>query len=286
MAAIYKNKVEEGIRMKQHHKVKVIRLLLVAFLFLTACTANDKKTATSSSSSSQREEQHLLIAAAASLESVMEKQIIPAFEKEHPETTVEGNYDSSGKLQAQIEKGLEADIFFSAATKQMDALVSQKLIDKKSVVPLLQNQLVMIVPSASEVDWRDFSDLKKAEMIAVGDPASVPAGQYAEKGLKALGYWEYVKNHASFGTNVTEVLNWVAEGSAQAGLVYATDAASSDKVKVVAVLPEDTLNEPIIYPVALVEKSQEKAAAEEFLTFLESKEVAKYFEDTGFIMNK
>lgn len=271
--------------MKQHRKVSVLALLLLAFLVVSGCTSNEKKT-TAATNSSNSEEHHLLIAAAASLESVMEKQIIPAFIKDNPRTTIEGNYDSSGKLQSQIEKGLEADIFFSAATKQMDALVSQKLIDKDSVTPLLQNQLVMIIPSSSDADWKDFSDLKKAEMIAVGDPASVPAGQYAEKGLKALGDWAYVKEHASFGTNVTEVLNWVAQGSAQAGLVYATDAASNDKVKVVAVLPEDTLNEPIIYPVGIVEKSKEKAMAEKFLTFLESKEVAKYFEDTGFIMNK
>jgi molybdate transport system substrate-binding protein len=272
--------------MKIYQKMNVITVLLVIFLVVSGCTANDKKTGASSSSGSQVEEHHLLLAAAASLEAVMEKEIIPAFIKEHPGTTIEGNYDSSGKLQAQIEKGLEADIFFSAATKQMDELVSQQLIEKKSVVPLLQNQLVLIVPSSSEVDWKAFSDLKKADMIAVGDPASVPAGQYAEKGLKALGDWDYVKEHASFGTNVTEVLNWVAEGSAQAGLVYATDAASNDKVKVVAVLPEDTLNEPIIYPVGLVEQSKEKAIAEEFIAFLQSEEVAKYFEDTGFILNK
>ncbi|MEI5991612.1 molybdate ABC transporter, periplasmic molybdate-binding protein [Enterococcus termitis] len=271
--------------MKQHRKISVLALLLLVFLVVSGCTSNEKQT-TAATNSSNSEEHHLLIAAAASLESVMEKQIIPAFMEDNPGTTIEGNYDSSGKLQSQIEKGLEADIFFSAATKQMDALVSQKLIDKDSVTPLLQNQLVMIIPSSSEADWKDFSDLKKAEMIAVGDPASVPAGQYAEKGLKALGDWEYVKEHASFGTNVTEVLNWVAQGSAQAGLVYATDAASNDKVKVVSVLPEDTLNEPIIYPVGIVEKSKEKAMAEKFLTFLESKEVAKYFEDTGFIMKK
>lgn len=271
--------------MKPYRKVRAIALLLLVFLAVTACTSNEKTTA-STNSSDQAEEHHLLIAAAASLETVMEKQIIPAFIKDNPGTTIEGNYDSSGKLQSQIEKGLEADLFFSAATKQMDALVSQKLIDKNSVVPLLQNQLVMIVPSTSDVDWKDFSDLKKAEMIAVGDPASVPAGQYAEKGLEALGDWAYVKEHASFGTNVTEVLNWVAESSAEAGLVYATDAASNDKVKVVASLPEDTLNEPIIYPVGIVKKSKEKATAEKFITFLESKEVAKYFEETGFIMNK
>ncbi|GGC77617.1 molybdate ABC transporter substrate-binding protein [Enterococcus wangshanyuanii] len=272
--------------MKQQKKVCVISWIVAVFLIVSACTANDQKKESKTSSDSQTQEHHLLIAAAASLETVMEKQIIPAFVKEHPNTTIEGNYDSSGKLQTQIEKGLEADIFFSAATKQMEALIEQKLVNEKSVVPLLQNQLVLIVPEASDVDWKSFNDVKKAETIAVGDPASVPAGQYAEKGLKATGDWDYVKAHASFGTNVTEVLNWVAEGSAQAGLVYATDAASTDKVKVVAVMPEKTLNEPIIYPVGIVSNSKEKETAERFMKFLESEEVAKYFEETGFIINK
>lgn len=111
--------------MKQKNLVKVIPLILVVCFFLSACTSNDKKATVDSSSTNQTEQHHLLIAAAASLESVMENQLIPAFEKEHPNTTIEGNYDSSGKLQTQIEKGLEADIFFSAATKQMDALVSK-----------------------------------------------------------------------------------------------------------------------------------------------------------------
>ncbi|EOL46391.1 molybdate ABC transporter substrate-binding protein [Enterococcus caccae] len=272
--------------MKLNHKMAIIGLVLLTFLLLTACALNKQGTTVSSSSKAQTEKHHLLIAAAASLESVMEEHIIPAFVKKYPEVTIEGNYDSSGKLQIQIEKGLEADVFFSASTQQMDALVSQNLIAKKSVEPLVQNQLVMIIPSSSDVDWKDFSDLEKAEMIAVGDPASVPAGQYAEKALKALGNWAYVKKHASFGTNVTEVLNWVAEGSAQVGLVYATDAASNDKVNVVATLPEGTLNDPIIYPVGLVEKSKEKAIAEEFIAFLKSDEGAKYFENAGFILKK
>ncbi|WP_426097655.1 molybdate ABC transporter substrate-binding protein, partial [Escherichia coli] len=90
------------------------------------------------------------------------------------------------------------------------------------------------VPNQDQAKWHDFSDLKKAQMIAIGDPASVPAGQYAEEGLKALGAWSYVEKHASFGTNVTEVLEWVANASAEAGLVYATDAATNSKVAIVA----------------------------------------------------
>ncbi|MFK4566676.1 molybdate ABC transporter substrate-binding protein [Enterococcus sp. UD-01] len=276
--------------MKGIKKFSLISLIVLTLGGLGACSSNNEankdSSETASSSSSQAESGHVLIAAAASLENVMEKELIPAFEKEHSGVTIEGNYDSSGKLQTQIEKGLEADIFFSAATKQMDALVSQKLVAKDEVVPLLENQLVLIVPKNSDKDWKDFNDLKKAEMVAIGDPASVPAGQYAEKGLKALGIWDEVKEHASFGTNVTEVLNWVAKGSSEAGLVYATDAASSDEVKIIATLPEDTLDDPIIYPVAPLEKTKDNKAAADFLDFLQSDTAAKAFKEAGFTVNK
>jgi molybdate transport system substrate-binding protein len=276
--------------MKGMKKFSLISLIVLTLGGLGACSSNNEankdSSETASSSSSQAESGHVLIAAAASLENVMEKELIPAFEKEHSGVTIEGNYDSSGKLQTQIEKGLEADIFFSAATKQMDALVSQKLVAKDEVVPLLENQLVLIVPKNSDKDWKDFNDLKKAEMVAIGDPASVPAGQYAEKGLKALGIWDEVKEHASFGTNVTEVLNWVAKGSSEAGLVYATDAASSDEVKIIATLPEDTLDDPIIYPAAPLEKAKDNKAAADFLDFLQSDTAAKAFKEAGFTVNK
>jgi molybdate transport system substrate-binding protein len=276
--------------MKGIKKFSLMSLIVLVLVGLGACSSNNESSKdsseTDSSSSSQAESGHVLMAAAASLENVMEEELIPAFEKEHSGVTIEGNYGSSGKLQTQIEKGLEADIFFSAATKQMDALVSQELIAKDKVVPLLENQLVLIVPKNSDKDWKDFNDLTKAELVAVGDPASVPAGQYAEKGLKALGIWDEVKEHASFGTNVTEVLNWVAKGSSEAGLVYATDAASSDEVKVIATLPEDTLDDPIIYPVAPLEKAKDNQAAADFLDFLQSDTAAKAFEKAGFIVNK
>jgi molybdate transport system substrate-binding protein len=276
--------------MKRMKKFTIMGLVLLVLGSLGACASNNgtskDSSETAESSSSQAESGHVLIAAAASLENVMEKELIPAFEKEHSGVTIEGNYDSSGKLQTQIEKGLEADIFFSAATKQMEALVSQNLIAQDKVVPLLENQLVLIVPKNSDKDWQDFNDLKKAEMVAIGDPASVPAGQYAEKGLKALGIWNEVKEHASFGTNVTEVLNWVAKGSSDAGLVYATDAAASDEVKVIAALPEDTLDDPIIYPVAPLEKATDNQAAADFLAFLQSDTAAKTFEKAGFTVNK
>ena len=103
--------------------------------------------------------------------------------------------------------------------------------------------------------------------------------------LTNLGIWDTVSAKASLGTNVTEVLIWVEEGSADAGIVYATDAATTDKVKVVAEAPKDSLAEPAIYPVGVVSASKHKDAAEKFVEFLQSEEALKVFESYGFQKN-
>lgn len=230
---------------------------------------------------------NLLIAAAASLEYSMEDELIPMFEEQNPGITVEGTYDSSGKLQTQIEEGLDADVFFSAATKQMDALVEEGLVEESSVKDLLENKIVLIVLKGQEGNYSKFEDIANASTVALGDPASVPAGQYAQEALGNLGLWDAVSAKASFGTNVTEVLNWVAEGSADAGVVYATDAATKeDAVSVVAEAPADSLAEPVIYPVGLVENSTKKDAAEKFMEFLSSDDAAAVFEKYGFTVNQ
>lgn len=230
---------------------------------------------------------NLLIAAAASLEYSMEDELIPMFEEQNPGITVEGTYDSSGKLQTQIEEGLDADVFFSAATKQMDALVEEGLVEESSVKDLLENKIVLIVLKGQEGNYSKFEDIANASTVALGDPASVPAGQYAQEALGNLGLWDAVSAKASFGTNVTEVLNWVAEGSADAGVVYATDAATKDDtVSVVAEAPADSLAEPVIYPVGLVENSTKKDAAEKFMEFLSSDDAAAVFEKYGFTVNQ
>ena len=228
----------------------------------------------------------LLVAAAASLQYSYDDELIPMFEKENPDITVEGTYDSSGKLQTQIEEGIEADVFMSAATKQMEALEGESLIDKDTVVDLLENKIVLITSADSTLDLKEFTDITKANTIAIGDPASVPAGQYAQEALTSLGIWDEVSAKASLGTNVTEVLNWVAEGSAEAGIVYATDAATTDKVKVVAEAPEGSLANKAIYPVGVISASKNKEAAQKFVDFLQTDEAIAVFEKYGFIQNK
>ena len=229
------------------------------------------------------EETEILVAAAASLKNAYEEELIPMFEEQYPGVTVKGTYDSSGKLQTQIEEGLEADVFMSAAKKQMKALDEEGMIDSDSIVDLLENKIVLIVPIGSDKGIQSFEDIVKADSIALGDPASVPAGQYSEEALTNLGLWDQIQDKTSFGTNVTEVLNQVAAGSADAGIVYATDAASmADQVEVVAEAPEGSLKTKVIYPVAVVKDSANAEVAANFVEFLTSDEAMKVFEAYGF----
>lgn len=216
------------------------KLLCLVFSLMLAvmaagCGGGDKQAAAPQAGKTLR------LVAAASMEKVFTQKLIPLYQQKHPEIKIEGVYDASGKLQAQIESGLAADVFISAANKQMNALSDKGYMDKSTVKPLLENKLVLIVPkSGSEI--KGFNDFSKAKHPAIGDPASVPAGQYAKEALSKLDQWDAIQSKVSLGTNVTQVLNWVAEGSADAGLVYATDAALlKDKVTVVAEAPAVSL---------------------------------------------
>lgn len=229
-------------------------------------------------------EQSILVAAAASLKNAYEDKLIPMFEEQYPGVTVEGTYDSSGKLQTQIEEGLEADVFMSAATKQMKALDDEGMIAYDSIVNLLENKIVLIVPAGSDSKIDSFEKIGDAASIALGDPESVPAGQYAKEALTNLNVWDSIQDKVSFGTNVTEVLNQVAAASADAGIVYATDAASkADQVTVVAEAPEGSLEKKVIYPVAVVKATTHEDAAKAFVDFLQTPEAIAVFESYGFV---
>lgn len=229
-------------------------------------------------------EQSILVAAAASLKNVYEDELIPMFEEQYPGVTVEGTYDSSGKLQTQIEEGLEADVFMSAATKQMKALNEEGMIASDTIVNLLENKIVLIVPTGSDSKIDSFEKIGDAASIALGDPESVPAGQYAKEALTNLNVWDSIQDKVSFGTNVTEVLNQVAAASADAGIVYATDAASkADQVTVVAEAPEGSLEKKVIYPVAVVKATAHEDAAKAFVDFLQTPEAIAVFESYGFV---
>lgn len=249
----------------------------------TAAETTAEETTAKETTAASGEETEILVAAAASLKNAYEDKLIPMFEEANPGVTVKGTYDSSGKLQTQIEEGLDADVFMSAATKQMKALDEEGMIASDTITDLLENKIVLIVPAGNEKKLEKFEDIEKADSIALGDPASVPAGQYSEEALTNLGIWDKIQDKVSFGTNVTEVLNQVAAASADAGIVYATDAASmADKVEVVAEAPEGSLSKKVIYPVAVVKGTAHEEVAKEFVAFLQTDKAITVFEDYGF----
>jgi molybdenum ABC transporter, periplasmic molybdate-binding protein len=232
-----------------------------------------------------KEKVSLTVAAAASLRYSFEDELIPLFQQKYPWIAVEGTYDSSGKLQSQIENGLDADVFMSAAMKQMNDLTEEEYIVPASIVQLLENKIVLIRNASGPVNIAGFADAANAGIIALGDPKSVPAGQYAEEAFTSLGIWDQVLAKASLGANVTEVLSWVAEGSADVGVVYATDAATNSKVAIIADAPEGGLKQKVIYPVGIATGSRHKEEAGLFVDFLKSEEGLAIFRKYGFTPN-
>jgi molybdate transport system substrate-binding protein len=269
---------------------KWLSIILVVCLVWALFGCNSRKDVSSETKISNSSEEEvkseitILIAAAASLQNCLGDEIIPMFEEKYPNIKVDATYDSSGKLQAQIEEGADVDVFMSAAMKQMKTLEDEGLIIKDSIVPLLENSIVAIVPKGDKVNFNGFEDILKADVIAIGDPDSVPAGQYAKEAFLNLKMWDNVLAKSSLGTNVTEVLNWVAEGSADVGVVYSTDAAMNDNVEIIGFAPEGSVSK-VIYPVGIVNKTKNEEESKIFTEFLKSAEAIKVFETFGFKAN-
>ena len=223
---------------------------------------------------------------AASLANAME-EIQKDFNQKYPDVEIFYNADSSGTLQTQIEEGSRCDIFFSAAEKQMDALVEEKLAKEDSVVDLLENKVVLIKLKDAETKVTGFENITEAENLALAGE-DVPVGQYAREIFTNLEIMDHVEEmEINEGKNVTEVLAAITQGSNEVGVVYATDAASvADQVDIIAEAPAEALKTPVLYPVGLTvdeeASSAELAAAEAFLEYLQTEDAKTVFEEHGF----
>jgi molybdate transport system substrate-binding protein len=226
----------------------------------------------------------LLVSAAISLKDALE-EVKPLYQRTKPNINITYNFGASGALQQQIENGAPVDIFVSAAQKQMDALASKALVLTDTRRNLLTNSLVLIVPKNSSgiTSFRQLTD-SKVKKIALGEPRSVPAGQYAEEVFKNLGILEQVRPKFVLGNNVRQVLTFVESGNADAGVVYTTDAKTSKQVKEVATAAENS-HSPIVYPVAVLKSSKNSSAAKEYVQFLFDNQAKAVFQKYGFGMS-
>lgn len=247
---------------------------------LTACQTAQKNTA---DTDENEREQEVYVFIAASLSNAME-EIADRYEEEHENIRIIYNADSSGTLQTQIEEGARCDIFFSAATRQMEELQEEGLIREETVKNLLENKVVLIRPADGETEVTGFETITKAANLALAGE-DVPVGQYAREIFQNLGIYDQVMEmEINEGANVTAVLAAVSQGANEVGVVYATDAQSvADSVEIIAQAPQGSLQTPVLYPVGQVtdpEGNQE--AAEDFLAYLDTREAGEIFESYGF----
>ncbi|WP_373534574.1 molybdate ABC transporter substrate-binding protein [Microcoleus sp.] len=223
----------------------------------------------------------LTVSAAISLSPAL-TEIKTVYQSSNPNTTITYNFGASGALERQIQQGAPVDVFFSAATKQMDGLQKANLLMNETRRNLLTNRLVLITPKNGAV-LSDFKQLTEAKIkkIAIGEPKSVPAGQYAQEMLTKLGLWPQLQPKLVLGNNVRQVLTFVESGNVDAGIVYTTDAKASDKVTVRLTAAEN-LHSPIVYPLAIIKNSRNPAAAKTFVNFLAGDRAKIVFQKYGF----
>jgi molybdate transport system substrate-binding protein len=257
---------------------RISRSLVAALLGLALFTGGSF----GGSPSPQTAKADLTVSAAISLKDALD-EAKQTYIAANPNVTIAMNYGASGTLQLQIEQGAPVDVFLSAAPKQMDALETKGLLLESTRKDLLRNEVVLIVPKDSTLGISSFQDLTRADVkqVALGEPVTVPAGQYAKEILTSLGIYDAVNSKAILAKDVRQVLTYVETGNVDAGIVYATDAMSSTKVKVEATAPPNS-HSPVIYPAAVIKASKNPAAARAFLDFLASPRGRSIFQKYGF----
>ena len=262
---------------------KVVAAVLAGTLaFALAGCGSDKKE---DKAAGNGDKVHLTVFAAASMTETMNR-IAAQYQKEHPDVEISFNFDSSGTLKTQIQNGADCDLFISAAQKQMNQLDASKdakanpdkldFVKSGSRIDLLENKVV-----------QNFNDmaakLKDGSIRLVMGNSDVPVGQYTQKILKFYNLDEQViaqAGHITYGSNVKEVTTQVREGSADCGVIYATDAFST-KMKPVDEATKDMCGQ-VIYPAAVMKNSRHPQEAQAFLDYLKGQEAMKIFQGVGF----
>lgn len=225
--------------------------------------------------------QHITVSTAASLTDAF-KELGPKFEASQPGSTVRFNFAASGVLLQQIRQGAPVDVFASADQDTMDRAVAQNLIVPASRKNFATNSLVLVEPGQDGPGLKTLQDLANPAVrkIAIGKPATVPAGRYTQQTLASANLWTVLEPKFVQADSVRQVLDYVARGEVEAGFVYRTDAILfGDKVKIVLTPPGHT---PVSYPIAVVSDSPHKAVAQKFVNFLSTDAAQQVLSKYGF----
>lgn len=258
-------------------------------LLLFGCSSDKSADAgkeTSPEGKAEGERQELFVAAAASLTDAME-EITEIYEEEHSDVELTFNFAGSGKLAQQIQQGAPVDVFISANENWMDTLIEEDYIDADERLEVTGNRLVIITQHDTDISYDTFDDIDGTvlDQIAIGNPESVPAGEYTEEILDNLDKWDELEDQFVYAKDVRQVLTYVESGNADIGFVYESDALSSDKVKIITYSNPENHNK-IIYPGAILNDSEMQSEGKEFLKYLQSDEGQEILERYGFTLEQ
>ena len=247
-----------------------MRLLLWILLAL-GCVSCSKTEQTSS----------ITVSAAASL-----KEVLTELSHTFPEkgVTVQFQFAASGELEKQLMGGAPVDVFISASTSQIERLRKNAMLEDDTVTSLATNRLIVITYQKSPLQTGEIAALlsrPEVTRLAIGDPAFVPAGEYAKQGLEALGLWESVSPRLVNAANVRQALDLVSRQEAELGFVYETDLKNRSDVRKVAAFPVGAVAS-IVYPAAVLKASTQRDASKRFLAFLQSPAAREVFLAHGF----
>ncbi len=193
---------------------------------------------------------------------------------------VKGEFGATGALRREVEHGAPADVIITASPGAVRRLLAEKLVTPSSACVVYRNHLVLVAPKDGEV--KTLADLARARRIGIGDPASVPAGRYGAEALRSLGLFDELRPRLVYGSDVRVVLEWVAQGDVDAGLMYTTDArVEAARVRVVATIPDRT-HAPILYGCATIKGCPDPAGAARFLAVLRSPSAQAIARNAGF----
>lgn len=227
------------------------------------------------------EDRKVRVFAAASLTDVM--NVLAKQYRQQSGVQVVPVYGGSGTLAKQVEQGAPGDLFISADEKWMRYLSERQLVQAASVQPWLGNRLVMVTPQNKPLSLRADSGTDIARQApgywCTGDTLSVPVGIYAKQSLTTLGWWEGLKSRLVSTQDVRATLTLVERDECDFGIVYASDAQSSSKVRVAGEFAENS-HVPIIYPLALLTQASSESAL--FVRYLQSAEAKKLLLSYGF----
>ncbi|MBI3838638.1 MAG: molybdate ABC transporter substrate-binding protein [Planctomycetia bacterium] len=259
----------------------MLRTRLRLATILLACAPLSPQAGVAAAEGTELSGKLLLLAAASTTEAV--NQIRGEFVRLHPKVMIRTSFGASSTLAQQIRAGADADLFLSASTEWAEFLAKQKLIHRQQ--DLLGNQLVVVVPADSAISIERPGDLVQPQIrhLALADPKSVPAGIYARQTLDNLELWKPLESKATGAADVRQALHFVETGAAEAGIVYATDAATSKRVRI-AIRIDPELSQPIRYPLVLLVHGATSPAAVAFYQFLSSPAASAIFRQHGFVV--